>query len=103
MADDAATGTAPVAHLAEERDVAEAEVAGDLDLFGGLECVRREPVDFPGRDAGVVERELDGLQGEALLGPVEPLGELRLPDPRDRGPVADHRVTASASRATTPF
>src|SRR5689334_6921233 len=65
---DAATRAAAVADLAEERDVAQAEVAGDVDFLGRLEGVRRESVDLTGIDGGVVERELDRLEREPLLG-----------------------------------
>ena len=50
--------------------------------------------------AGVVERELDGLQRQPLLGPVERLGELRLADPDDRGPIADHFVSIDGTGET---
>src|SRR5581483_5162907 len=55
LADDPASRAAAVTDLAEERDVAEAEVSRDLELLGRLERVRRKPVDLGGRDAGVVE------------------------------------------------
>ena len=54
------------------------------------------PSTSPRRDAGVVERQLDRLQREVLLGAVDGLRELGLPDAGDRGPVPDRLWPCSA-------
>ena len=86
---DAAAGAAAVADLGEEGDVAEADVAGDLDLAVGLHRVRREPVDLGGLDAGVVERREHGLSASSVF-VGQPLGERRLADADDRGLISQH-------------
>ncbi len=79
-----------VAHLAEEGDVAGAEVLGDLDLVGDLHGVGGEAVHLGGLDAGVVESGQDGLDRQLLLGAVELLGKRRLADSDDGGGVLQH-------------
>ena len=89
VAHDAAARAAAVADLGEERDVTEAQVAGDVDLATVFHREHRHPVDLGGLHAGVVERGRDGLARERQLGVRQPLGERRLPDAGDRGPVGE--------------
>jgi hypothetical protein len=96
VAHDAAAGTAAVADLGKERDVTEAEVAGDVDLAALLHREHRQPIDLGGLHGGVVERGRDRLARERELGVRQPLGERGLPDAGDGGPVGQrprHGVT----------
>ena len=56
LADHAAAGAAAVADLGEERDVAEPDVAGDVDLAAVLHREHRQAVDVAGARPGVVDR-----------------------------------------------
>ena len=97
--DRAAPRAAAVADLREEREVAEPDVARDVDLAVQLHRVRRHAVDLRRSDPAVVERDRDRLTRERQLGVVEPLAERGLADPDDRDLVADevrtHRVVTS--------
>ena len=97
VADHAAAGTTTESDLREERDVAEAHVASDIHLAERLQRERREPVDFRGRDTGVVECEGDRLARERQLRVGETLAELRLADPDDC------RLVLDEGRAHQPF
>ena len=57
LADDAAAGAAAVADLGEEGDVAEPDVAGDVDLAAVLHREHREAVDVGRLEARVVDRQ----------------------------------------------
>ena len=87
MTDRAAAGAAAVAHLAEERDVAQPDVAGDLDLLGRLQRVRAQAVDVGGVQPRVVEGGQDGPARQLLLGAGHRLAERGLPDAGDGGAV----------------
>src|SRR5438128_2327404 len=97
MTDDATPRAAAVADLAEPGDVAEAEVAGDVDLVGRLQRVRGEPVDLARCDPGVVECGLDRPQGQHDLRVRQALAPLGLADADDR-----RRVPQHAHRPTPP-
>ena len=56
LADDAGAGAAAVTHLAEITNVAEAQVAGQLDLVVRFLRIGRQPVHFRQRDARVIQR-----------------------------------------------
>ena len=58
--------------------------------------VQQQPIEVATREAGVGERELHGLDGEADEAPVVDLALLGLPEPRNRGPTLQrHRVVLS--------
>jgi hypothetical protein len=79
-------GAAAVRHAAEEREVADADGAGHLDLVAGVERERRHAVDVRGCEPGVRERRLHRLGRELELGAPRVLRELGLPDADDGGP-----------------
>jgi hypothetical protein len=85
----AAAGAPAVAHLPEEGDAAEPEVARHLDLAPVLHREGDQAVDLGGCNAGVVERHRDGLTGERQLAVLEPLAEGRLPDADDGGAILE--------------
>ena len=93
MTDGGAAGTAAVADLGKERDVARADVLGHGDLVRRLHGERakvRRPhrVRSRRREGGD-----DGLAGQLGLRPVNLLGELGLPDADDgRGVLQDRSV-----------
>ena len=92
MADDPAAGPAAVADLGEERDVAAADVAGDLDLLGGLHRVAAQGADLRRVDAGVGARRHDDLAGELGFRGLEVLGKCVWAMPAMA--VASRKVTA---------
>ena len=97
LTDDAAARAAAEPDLREPGDVAEPDVAGDVDLAVRLHRVRREAVDLRRLDARVVERDRDRLARERQLGVGQALAERRLPDADDRGLVLDQVGLTSPS------
>jgi hypothetical protein len=89
LADHTAAGAAAEADLAEPRDVAEPDVAGDVDLAVVLHRVGRETVDVAGCDPALVQRARDREARELQLRLGQSLAERRLTDPDDRGPVGE--------------
>src|SRR5439155_2722430 len=86
---------------AEEREVADADAPGDLDLVVAVHGERHHAVDVRRRQAGVVESRLHGLGRQAQLGAAGVLGELGGADAGDGRltgqPVAVRRTHGSTS------
>ncbi len=102
LLDGAAAGAAAVVDAAEERQLADAQAPGDLDLRVGVGAEGHQSVDLGRLDAGVTEGEVDRLDGQAELAAPRLLGELGGSDAHDgriageRMPVAAHRADPSA-------
>ena len=95
--------SAAVRHPREEGQVANADVARDVDLVAGVHGEGDHAVDITGRQAGVVERGTDCLTGQLQLAAPGLLGELGLADTGDgavAGQCAGH-APAPSSRLST--
>ena len=90
----------------------DAQAARDRHLVRVLHLEHAHAVDVLGDEAGVVERELDGLDGGVGDRPADVLGERQMADADDGDPVLDaaeevvghdppgyHAVSAPPSRA----
>src|SRR5262249_61892194 len=87
-----------VTHLSEEAEVRHPEVAGDHVLARRLDAPLHHAVDVRRLEAGVLEREVRGLEGGHLLGAADVLREGQLPDTDDRGLVAERHRGRSLAR-----
>jgi hypothetical protein len=87
---DRAGGASPVAHLAEEPQLAKAELAGQGDLGGAVHGERHQPVDVGGRQPGVGQRGGRRLGGQPQLAAARVLRELGGADAGYRGRPGDH-------------
>ena len=84
---DRAGRAAAVADLAEERQLAGAQLAGDRDLGAAVHHERDQAVHVGGGQAGVVQRGADRLGGQLQLAAARVLGELGRAQAGDgRGP-----------------
>src|SRR5699024_6053802 len=95
-------GSAAVVDETEITDVLAAQSSSDLDRGRGVHRVRDEPVDFVGRDSGIVEGRLRGLECQLQLCAPGVLRELGGSDAGDGGGivVASHQrfLPCSATR-----
>jgi hypothetical protein len=76
---------------AEEREVADAKAAGNVDVGVGVGAEADHALHLGRRNAGILEGKVDGLDGEAQLGAARGLGELGGPDAGD-GDMSRERV-----------
>src|SRR5262249_31126524 len=94
---------ASVRHPPEETQVADTDVARDVDLVAGVHGERDHAVDIAGGQAGVVDCRADRLARQLQLAAPGFLGELGLADPGDgcgSGKRAGH-APAPSSRLRT--
>ncbi len=92
----AAGRAAAVADLAEERQLADAELPRERDLGHGVHGERDQAVHVGRPQPGVRQRGRRGLGGQAQLAAARVLGELGGPDPGDRRRPGDHAVLPGA-------
>ena len=101
-----AGGAAAVVDAAEERQVADAQAACDVDVGIGVRAEGHHPLDLGGSNAGIGQRGGDRLDGQAQLGAARILGELGGADAGDGGPAGEgvgvgHHAPASATGNST--
>ena len=85
-----ASRATPVAHLAEERELAYAQLAGERDLSGVVHCERDQAVHVRRSQPGVGQRRRRRLGRQPQLAAPGVLRELGGPDPGDRRRPGDH-------------
>ena len=93
--DRAARRAAAVVDAGEVAQLADADVAGDLDLGVGVRGERDQPVDVGRLEPGVGDRGGDRLAGQLHLAASGVLGELGGADADDGGLAADRVPGAS--------
>ena len=79
----------PYEILSHQRRFRHAQTPRDGDLMGVLHLEHAHAVDVLGVEAGVVERELDGLDGGIADRPPDVLGERQMTDADDRHAIPD--------------
>src|SRR5215472_7482960 len=98
-----ASGASAIVDAAEERQLADADGARDLDLVVPVHGERHHAVDVGRLQTGVLERRCHRLAGEAQLRPAGVLRKLGGPDADDGGAVAErHLEPAGKARVTVP-
>src|SRR5699024_5744268 len=106
MPDRGAGGSSAVVDEAEIADVLAAQSSSDLDRGRSVHRVRDEPVHFVGRDSGIIEGRLRGLEGQLQLCASGRLRELGGSDAGDGGGivVASHwRFLPCSATRTWPL
>src|SRR6185437_2635082 len=93
MRDGACRRPAAVRNPGEERQIADADVAGHLDLVAGIHRERDHAVDVARRQARVIECGADRLARQLQLTAAGFLGELGLTDTGDGGVPGQQRRT----------
>src|SRR5215472_16511771 len=96
-----ASGASAIVDAAEERQLADADGAGDLGLVVPVHGERHHAVDVGRLQTGVLERGSHRLAREAELRPAGVLRELGGPDPDDRGPVAERHLEPAGNATVT--
>ncbi len=105
LLDHANRRTAAVRGPTEERQIADADGARDLDLVVGVHGKSSHAVDFGRVDAGVGECGLHRFRRELQLRATRVLRELGLPDPDDRSLILQrdrHQLFLGNERRTVP-
>src|SRR5436309_12567245 len=90
-------------HPAEEREVADTDVARDRNFLIFVDGERDQAVDITGLQPGVIDGGLDRLAGQLQLATTRVLGVLGLTDPCNGGDTAErttHPPTPSSTLST---
>src|SRR5207249_88594 len=97
-----AGGAAAVVDAAEELELADAEIARDLDLGIAVHRERDHALDLGRLDGGVAQGGFDGLHRQVQLAPARVLRELGGADAGDRGGVPQRVLGHGSVSSTVP-